>query len=258
MAILFIVLGHSPLWAQAGITDSDSINWKKNYDLYRPAGEGRICVRQNKLWGFVNEQGKVLGAIRYDNVGEYSCGRAKVKRKGKWGYLNREGKEIIPVKYDKAGDFINGRALVIMGEYASTIDTMNNIVDRESFPDSVENRKPQAMPGGRQAWRAGYELTGLCRDGRISVRKGKKCGFADTNGHIVVPLIYDDAWEYSEGMARVKSGKLWGYIDTNGKLVIPFKYRFALDFINGRAKVGQKDGWFFIDRQGEEIKEEKK
>ena len=47
---------------------------------------------------------------------------------------------------------------------------------------------------------------------------------------VVIPAIYDDAMDFSEGLAAVKLNDNYGFIDYSGNEVIPFKYDFAWDF----------------------------
>jgi len=54
---------------------------------------------------------------------------------------------------------------------------------------------------------------------------------------IVAPK-YEDAEAISDGLAPVKLGGKWGYIDESGKTVIPLKYDFAGRFKEGVAVVG--------------------
>ena len=50
----------------------------------------------------------------------------------------------------------------------------------------------------------------------IPYRKGDKWGYCDWNKKIVIPVQYDDAWLFSEGLALVKVNGKWGFIDTKG------------------------------------------
>ena len=84
-----------------------------------------------------------------------------------------------------------------------------------------------------------------------------KYGFADGNGNIVIPLKYDDAKDFSEGLASVKLNGKWGYIDKSGNEVIPLKYNEADNFSEGLAavKLDGKRGILdrkcgFIDKNG--------
>ena len=40
----------------------------------------------------------------------------------------------------------------------------------------------------------------------------------------VIPFIYDDVDNFSEGLAVVKLGGMWSFIDKTGREVVPFKY----------------------------------
>lgn len=53
---------------------------------------------------------------------------------------------------------------------------------------------------------------------------------------IITPQ-YDDARNFSEGLAAVKRGNKWGYIDESGKVVIDFQYDRAYSFSEGKALV---------------------
>jgi len=41
---------------------------------------------------------------------------------------------------------------------------------------------------------------------------------------IVIPLIFDKADSFFEGIAGVRKNNKWGFIDRNGKVVVPFQY----------------------------------
>ncbi len=49
---------------------------------------------------------------------------------------------------------------------------------------------------------------------------------------------YEDAQEFSEGLAAVKKDGKWGYINEQGKVVVPFQYDVAYIFNEGYAVVG--------------------
>lgn len=50
---------------------------------------------------------------------------------------------------------------------------------------------------------------------------------------------YDNAQDFSEGLAAVQKNGKWGYINTAGKTVIPFTYDIAYAFSEGYAVVGE-------------------
>lgn len=58
----------------------------------------------------------------------------------------------------------------------------------------------------------------------------EKLGYIDTMGTLVIPPKYDNADNFSEGLAAVKINNKWGYIDKTGAMVIPAKYDTAWGF----------------------------
>ena len=90
--------------------------------------------------------------------------------------------------------------------------------------------------------------------------KADKWGFTDKTGKIVIPLVYNDAEEFSEGLARVRvdgekglDDSKYGFINGLGKLVIPIKYDYAESFSEGLACVNLKGKYGFIDKAGNEF-----
>ncbi|MBW4577893.1 MAG: WG repeat-containing protein [Aphanothece sp. CMT-3BRIN-NPC111] len=78
-----------------------------------------------------------------------------------------------------------------------------------------------------------------------------KYGYRDQNGQIVIQPDFDEAGEFSEGLAAIKIGSKFGYIDETGLEVIPPKFDQAKPFSEGLAsvKLGRKFG--YIDQKGQ-------
>ena len=91
------------------------------------------------------------------------------------------------------------------------------------------------------------------------VHESEKCGFADKNNNIVIPCIWNDVRDFSEGFCCAKDDKdLWGYINYHGDLVIPCVYKEAYSFKNGMAFVEENVEEVFpvtlyIDDEGNHI-----
>jgi len=69
------------------------------------------------------------------------------------------------------------------------------------------------------------------------VEKESKFGFIDRTGKIVIPLQFDDARDFHEGLALVKTGEKKQFIDTAGRVVIEAKFDIVHDFFEGVAAV---------------------
>ena len=73
----------------------------------------------------------------------------------------------------------------------------------------------------------------------------------DKKGNVKIKFeYYDDADEFSEGLASVEKDGKEGYIDKTGRIVIPLEYDKAYSFRNGKAKVVKNGIEGFIDKNG--------
>jgi hypothetical protein len=84
----------------------------------------------------------------------------------------------------------------------------------------------------------------------IPYRKGDKWGYCDWNKKIVIPIQYDGAGLFSDGLALVYIKGKFGFIDTKGNMVIPAAYDQTYGFSEGLAQVEVNDKWGFIDMKG--------
>lgn len=82
--------------------------------------------------------------------------------------------------------------------------------------------------------------------------KSKMLGYIDKKGTMVISPRFDDAFPFSNGLARVQKGGKTGFIDKSGKFIVPPQYEDGHDFSEGRAAIQDKDGlWGYINRKGE-------
>lgn len=78
--------------------------------------------------------------------------------------------------------------------------------------------------------------------------------FATLDGKRCTSLDFDYIDNFHEGLARVAIvGYGYGFVDPDMNIVIPLIYENAEDFSDGRAKVKQDGKWFFIDKTGKEL-----
>lgn len=79
-------------------------------------------------------------------------------------------------------------------------------------------------------------------------------GYIDNDGQNVIPCIYTDAEDFSEGLAVVQDpGGLYGFLDTNGNLAIPFQYTNAGSFSQGLAYAEKNGKKYFINKKGQPV-----
>jgi len=102
-----------------------------------------------------------------------------------------------------------------------------------------------------------YDRAGDFFDGLAQVALDGKYGFVNTSGEVVIPIIYDYAgwmeWGevFCDGLATVAIDGKWGFIDRSGGVIIPLEFDGAQQFSEGLAAV-QRDGyWGFVNTNGE-------
>jgi hypothetical protein len=81
---------------------------------------------------------------------------------------------------------------------------------------------------------------------------GKKCGFIDKTGKLIIPAKFDHVYGFREGVAFVEDGKQ-GLIDKTGRVIIPWPYKNYPSFSRGLARVSVDGKWGFIDTAGKMV-----
>ena len=72
----------------------------------------------------------------------------------------------------------------------------------------------------------------------------------------MIPFIYDEVHDFSEGFAAVMKDGMWGFVDKNGQELVSPQYYKVRDFKEGFAFVS--NGTFkcgYIDKKGNEVME---
>ncbi|MEO7098594.1 MAG: WG repeat-containing protein [Luteolibacter sp.] len=255
--------------------------------LYEKAGEfndglapvaARRSKDQNELsYGYVNPRGEEVIPLHFQDARPFSEGFAAVKQAGKWRFIDINGNFTIKENFDDAQSFSEGLAAVKLEETDwGFIDTKGKLVipfahsSWFKFSDGLSAAGTLGTPGAlinrkgevSVTFRSGAIPTGAFSEGLITLSGGidKKSGqtlrgFGDKEGNIVIPLKYEGAYDFHEGLAAVRKDGKYGFIDKNGDLRIPHIFIITEGeflqappvFSEGLAFV--KGG--YIDKQGE-------
>src|SRR5690606_21793504 len=226
--------------------------------------DGFFIKIENK-WGAINPYGKLTTEVKYDNVslvkdymahiegneirsqleqgkkpdkytsmGRFADGFVSVGVNGKYGFINANGREITPLKYDYIEPISEGTALVaiVIPTTSANREYAIRIVDELYVPHHTGVRYRPNSP----------------------VKKiNRKYGFIDKNGQEIVPLKYDEAMSFSEGMAKVRVQDKWGFVDQTGREVISPKYESVGSFSDGLARIYDYPKYIYIDKSGREV-----
>lgn len=167
------------------------------YQGLGPFSEGMASVVDDELTqGFIDRAGRLVYKGESGSETKFSDGMAPVKVGDKWGYIDRTGRVAVEPVYDSAADFYNGQAVVGAGGAYWFID--------------------------KSGKKVGECLSRACnyREGLARVEVGGKWGYVDRAGRVVIKPKFDQAYDFSEGLAMViLPGKKMGYIDKTGKYV---------------------------------------
>lgn len=181
-------------------------------------GESWTTYTENGLVGYKDPSGNVVIKAQYDGAEKFSQGIAKVndKAKGAVAYIDTTGKLITPFKYyPGASGHIVYDGLMRVAVYGD--DVVKAIMNGDGVyaTESVGNNTVVVMKSGKK------------------LKFDPKYGFIDKTGKEVIPLQFDEAYSFQDGLATVLKYQGWqygvtlnkiGYIDTTGKMVIPYKY----------------------------------
>jgi hypothetical protein len=268
------------------------------FDSANDFREGLAQVTVNGKKHFIDATGRVVITPQFDIVDDFSEGLAAVNigqkripnigvisHPGKWGYIDQTGKLAIPLKFTHAEDFSEGLAAVTDGDRGGFIDHSGKIIFDVPLDVTLGFREGVVgvlLKGGVTYFdRTGKKVPTPAVDygpsyhsmfeGLAAIATGGKSGFVDKTGKLVIEAKFEDAGDFSEGLAPVKvkgevvwcppdaSGSRsgftmrWGYIDKIGKLVIPAQFESAAPFSEGLAAIHNCDQAYFIDKSGKTV-----
>ncbi len=217
-----------------------------NYEKVGYEQFGKLLVKQNNKYGFINTKGEIVIPLKYDNAWDFSEWQrtgylSNVRLGGKSGFIDTSGKEVVPLKYDNAGLFREGLATVTMN-LVPAVDSKNGYIDSTGnlvIPMIYNSAK--------------YFSEGLAAVSKQAGGRNFTYGYIDQMGKEVISFSYESAEEFSEGLAAVKKNGKYGFIDKTGKEVIPYKYEMVISgFSNNRAKVVLNGKPISVDKAGKE------
>lgn len=124
------------------------------------------------------------------------------------------------------------------------------------FPVSQDNKFGYIDVGGKIIINPQYEDASNFSEGLARVKVKGKFGYIDCNGKMVIKPQFDEAHNFSEGLACVKINGKFGYIDKTGTVIVNPQYNkvyFFSDFSEGLACVEVNEKAGYIDRTGKMV-----
>jgi len=184
-----------------------------------------VAMRKDEnLWGYINTSGEFAITPRFETGGDsyvwpFADGLAKIKVHGKYGYIDHSGKFVIPPQFPDGVNFHDGMARVVT--------------------DGPCTYFPEGGCGFANPEKVGGESTTSCR-----------FTFTDKTGRVITTERFDNARDFSEGLAPVQIGKLWAFIDKTGRIDIPPRFEDAYPFHSGLARIRDHNWYGYADKSG--------
>ena len=77
--------------------------------------------------------------------------------------------------------------------------------------------------------------------------------YVDKFGKFVIPLKFDLAFDYFNGIARVKLDGKYGFINQNGEVILPFEYAKIGDCFFNYYPIKKDNKWGLADLLGKVV-----
>ncbi|MCW3110912.1 MAG: repeat-containing protein [Segetibacter sp.] len=235
---------------------------------------GRVTLRKGKQSEILDRkdlkplQASGENVIFYEEKGSYYAGLAKVSINKKYGFIDEKGKEVIPLLYDDAQIFINGFAQVKSGKKYGYIDKTGKVVipliyestgysiNDNSIGVKINDKWGIIDTKGKTIIAATYEAAESFSEGLAAVKLNGKWGYVDKLGKQVIPFKYGKVGSFKGGVAAVKAGG-WGFVNNKGKEIVPAVYddMYSGDgyFSEGKLHVEKNGTSYYFDSNGNSI-----
>ena len=178
-----------------------ALRGSEGFQSLYPVEDEFFPVKISGRFGFVDDQGRLRIANRYDSVAAYSEDLAPVKLRGRWGAINRLERIIIQPLYDAPFTFKNGRAVVQRQGNVGIIDVQGQVI---LSPDS-------------------HQITQL-PSGRYMVEQDQDFGLLSESGEILLQTRYAYLEDLGNESVIVQRRGKYGLLTPRGRDLLPTLY----------------------------------
>ena len=160
----------------------------------------KYMIQKDGRYGFVDLNGKLLIANRYDSLLHFSDERAGFKLGDRWGFIDFNEHLLVQPNYDQVFPFEHNLSIVRMSEDYGLID-----------------------PFGKLVLSLEYDHIDRIQDNYL-LYQNQKVGIADLTGQLILRTDYDSIVPISQNLLIVEQDKRQGLLDFQGYLKLNFNY----------------------------------
>jgi hypothetical protein len=156
---------------------------------------GFMRVRNNGKAGIINEEGKIIIPIEYENVLDFKNNMFTAEKESKWGIIDTGNNVIIPFEYGRIRHFENDLALITT-KGTGYVNMDNKIIIEPQYS---------------------FNLSGDFFNGIALIKKDNQYGFINKNNQIVIPVTYDNALPFEGKETIVQKDGFSFFINQKGE-----------------------------------------
>lgn len=197
------------------------------YEVLSSFEGGYAVARKGGKFGCIRPNGAVAIPFEYDGIDIPRDGLCRVKvgkgNAGKWGVINLQQQVVVPLQYTLVYPFHKGVARIRQGNLFGLVDQKGKIL----LVPSIQADEVLDFDKGLARVQMGRYVEETEMGPVIRYRK---TGFVKMDGTYLLEPVYDRidgfeaCWNAGKGIARVvKNGKT-GYVDHQGKIILPALY----------------------------------
>lgn len=205
------------------------------WDVYFESSSNYAWLYKDYKQFIVSRDGRIIPPKNsgYEFDGFFLNGYAKVKQNGKYGFADSIGKIIIPCMFESISKNITEGFVAVKQE------------GKWGFIDKH----------GNQVTAPKYDAVYPFNNGRARVElQGRGMGFIDSKGEELMPILFSDATDYSEGYAWAVKGNHILLLNTQGKTVYETTDKLYVKFKEGHAILYGDDEIIIVNKEGHHIK----
>jgi hypothetical protein len=213
-----------------------------------------IPFRLNEKWGYTDKYKNIVIPFIYDAARPFYEGAAAVKKDSLWGFIDEDGKNITQLSYNNVSDFKNGYASVQKawriqprtylkdGKENLLLGIRNYETDKNNWWGCIDLKGNLVVE--QKYWYWGEFSEGLY----LFADNIQSFGYRDEKNNSIIDTIYWNARPFSEGAASVKVRSRKSpkdncyFINNQNQKIFDKGFSLLSSFKNGYASVHISEG----------------
>ncbi len=189
-----------------------------------PSTEGLRGIKKNGRYGFIDDQGRLRIANRYEYIKPFTEGLAAIKILNKWGFINRDEKIMIQPAYEEASPFEKGYS----------------IIKQKGLYGLLAHEGKLVLP-------ARYHAVKILDNGRLLLTVDGLQGLADLYGNVLLHPKYNSVTDLDNGYVIIQQEGKFGLATLQGISTIPQVYdQLTYDKERNRYLAQKKSAWITL------------